>query len=643
MKLTEFVKKGLVAVNQSFATRDEAIQFLADKLDAQGVLSDRERFVADVYERESQSVTGMENGLAIPHAKSTSVKQATFAAVTLREPIDDWPSLDPNNKVNLIFLLAIPDTTADTHLAILAELATRLVDEDYRARLLTSKTEDAFYENLDAYVATSSGASIDESKQLILAVTACPAGIAHTYMAAENLQKSGAKMGVNVRVEKQGANGIEDRFTNEELEDAHAVIFAADVAVKDMNRFSHLPSLKTSVAKPLHDSDTLIEQALRLKKDPSADFAVRENVDQKSGGLSDVKDAVMTGISHIIPLIVAGGMILAFAVFISQIFHVQDLYNTEGSWLWMFRQLGGGLLGTIMIPVLSAYIAYSLADKPALGPGFAIGVAANLVNGGFLGALIGGLLIGYFMRFMKKYIKPKGVLSGFVSFWVYPVVGSLVAGVLMIVILGGPISALNETMISWLNSLSGGSALLLGAVLGIMVSFDLGGPVNKAAYAFCIAAIAEGNFMPYAIFSSVKMVSAFAVTMATLLFKKYYDDYEIGIGRSTWILGLAGITEGAIPFMIRNPLKVIPSLCVGSAVTGAIVAVSNIGLSVPGAGIFSLFLLNSDMNGFVAAAIWFFAAVIGAIISATLLIAFKRAEYNKKHVQTILKGEMNEV
>ncbi|HLN61037.1 MAG TPA: fructose-specific PTS transporter subunit EIIC, partial [Symbiobacteriaceae bacterium] len=431
--------------------------------------------------------------------------------------------------------------------------------------------------------------------------------------------------------EKQGANGIEDRHTSELLRKADAVIFAVDVAVKEESRYAHLPKVKTSVANPLKNAKALINQALerasstpkRAGAEPVA-AATPEQEEEKSYK-TEVKDAILTGISHIIPVIIAGGMTLAVAVMISQAFGLQAVYNAQNSWLWLLRQLGGTLLGTLMVPILSAYMAYSIADKPALGPGFAAGVAANLINSGFLGGMLGGLLAGYVLKWMKKNIKPKGTFAGFVSFWVYPVVGTLIVGSIMLFVVGKPLAFINQGLIGWLNGLSGANALLLGAILGAMVSFDLGGPVNKAAYAFCIGAMANGNFVPYAAFASVKMVSAFSVTGATLFGKRYFTEAEQEVGKQTWLLGLAGITEGAIPLMMNDPLRVIPSLVAGSAITGAIVAYFQVGLNVPGAGIFSLAFLKGP-QAFVAASVWLGAALLGAVISMALLIATRKAK-----------------
>lgn len=633
MLLQSLTSPTLISTNQTFHSKDEAIRYLIKKLGEAGKLHSEEMFYQAVLDRETLSPTGFEGGLAIPHGKSTAVKEAGFAIATLKKPLGSWESIDPNNQVELIILLAIPESEGgSTHLTLLSELVTRLSNENYKNRLLHSKTNEELYLNLDKQNdEVDNHKEVNKTGKTLLAITACPAGIAHTYMAAEALVKAGKELGVDVFVEKQGANGIEDRHTQEQLRKADAVIFAVDVAVKNEERYSHLPKVKTSVAKPLRDAKGLINDALNKvenapKRENNSEIIPED--DDKKSLKNEIKDSVLTGISYIIPIIVAGGMTLAAAVLISQAFDLQELYATEGSWLWQLRQLGGTLLGTLMVPLLAGYMAYSIADKPALGPGLAAGVAANLIGSGFLGGMLGGLLAGYFLKYLKHYVKPKGTFAGFVSFWVYPVVGTLVVGTIMLFVIGKPLAFMNQGLISWLEGMSGANAIILGAIIGAMVSFDLGGPVNKAAYTFCIGAMASGNFVPYAIFASVKMVSAFSVTGATIIGKKYFNQQEQEVGKQTWLLGLAGITEGAIPFMMNDPLRVIPSLIAGSAVTGAIVAYFDLGLNVPGAGIFSLALLQGKPL-LAAGSIWLGAALIGALISMVLLIATRKNKINK--------------
>lgn len=625
MDLKQATSKNLIMIDCELDTKEEVIKVLVEKLYKEHKICSKEEFYKAVLDREKLSETGISDGIAIPHGKSDTVKEASFAIAKLKKPVKDWESLDPENKVELVFLLAIPTAeAASTHLELLAQLMTKAQDKDFLEQIKSAKSVDEIYDSLEAETKKKEVAK--EYSKTIVAVTACPAGIAHTYMAAEALVKAGEELGVKVYVEKQGANGVEDRHKAEILKNADAAIFAADVAVKETDRFSHLPIYKTKVAAPIKDGIGVINAALeKAEREPRGEYTetvVEE--EQKESVVSDIKESVLTGISYIIPLIVAGGMINAFAVLLTQGFGLQELVATEQSWLWCFKQMGSGMIGTIMIPVLSAYMAYSLGDKTALAPGFAAGLAANMIGGGFLCGMLGGLTAGYTIRFLRKAIPAKGTLAGFVSFWVYPVLSTLIVGIVIFLLIGKPVAWINTALINFLGSMSGSNGALLGAVIGIMVSFDLGGPVNKAAYTFCVGAMAEGIFMPYAAFASIKMVSGFAITAATKLFKNLFTKEEREIGSSTWILVLAGITEGAIPFMMADPIRVIIALCTGSAVTGAIVGSVAIGLDVPGAGIFSLFLLKNGVGGIANAAIWFFAAVAGAIVSTILLVFFRK-------------------
>lgn len=432
MNLSNLTNNKLIEIDLELNRKEDVIKHLIKQLKSEGKITSEEEFFKAVMEREALSPTGFEAGLAVPHGKSDVVLEASFAVATLKRPIEDWESVDEDNKVEFVFLLAIPTAEAgSTHIELLAELMTRISNDDYKKRLQNSKSATELFDNLDKNIAKD---NVDISKfdKSIVAVTACPAGIAHTYMAAEALVKAGKEMGVAIYVEKQGANGIEDKHTNEQLKNADAAIFAVDVAVKNQERYNHLSVYKTKVATPLKDAKGIIERALKQAENKNKGEYIESNdSEEKISFKEEAKTAILTGISHIIPLIVAGGMVLAFAVLVSQAFGLQDTYNTDGSWLWMYRKLGGNLLGTIMVPVLSAYMAYSIGEKPALAPGFAAGIAANMINGGFLGGMLGGFLAGYIIKAFKKYIPAKGTLAGFVSFWVYPVFGTLIVSSLM--------------------------------------------------------------------------------------------------------------------------------------------------------------------------------------------------------------------
>ncbi|MIC56729.1 PTS 2-O-a-mannosyl-D-glycerate transporter subunit IIABC [Escherichia coli] len=637
MNLTTLTHRDALCLNARFTSREEAIHALTQRLAALGKISSTEQFLEEVYRRESLGPTALGEGLAVPHGKTAAVKEAAFAVATLSEPLQ-WEGVDGPEAVDLVVLLAIPPNEAGTtHMQLLTALTTRLADDEIRARIQSATTPDELLSALDDKGGTQPSASFSNAPTIVC-VTACPAGIAHTYMAAEYLEKAGRKLGVNVYVEKQGANGIEGRLTADQLNSATACIFAAEVAIKESERFNSIPALSVPVAEPIRHAEALIQQALTLKRSDET-RTVQQDTQPVKSVKTELKQALLSGISFAVPLIVAGGTVLAVAVLLSQIFGLQDLFNEENSWLWMYRKLGGGLLGILMVPVLAAYTAYSLADKPALAPGFAAGLAANMIGSGFLGAVVGGLIAGYLMRWVKNHLRLSSKFNGFLTFYLYPVLGTLRAGSLMLFVVGEPVAWINNSLTAWLNGLSGSNALLLGAILGFMCSFDLGGPVNKAAYAFCLGAMANGVYGPYAIFASVKMVSAFTVTASTMLAPRLFKEFEIETGKSTWLLGLAGITEGAIPMAIEDPLRVIGSFVLGSMVTGAIVGAMNIGLSTPGAGIFSLFLLHDNGAGGVMAAIgWFGAALVGAAISTAILLMWRR--HAVKHGNYLTDGVM---
>ncbi|EFF6441854.1 PTS 2-O-a-mannosyl-D-glycerate transporter subunit IIABC [Escherichia coli] len=637
MNLTTLTHRDALCLNARFTSREEAIHALTQRLAALGKISSTEQFLEEVYRRESLGPTALGEGLAVPHGKTAAVKEAAFAVATLSEPLQ-WEGVDGPEAVDLVVLLAIPPNEAGTtHMQLLTALTTRLADDEIRARIQSVTTPDELLSALDDKGDTQPSASFSNAPTIVC-VTACPAGIAHTYMAAEYLEKAGRKLGVNVYVEKQGANGIEGRLTADQLNSATACIFAAEVAIKESERFNGIPALSVRVAEPIRHAEALMQQALTLKRSDET-RTVQQDTQPVKSVKTELKQALLSGISFAVPLIVAGGTVLAVAVLLSQIFGLQDLFNEENSWLWMYRKLGGGLLGILMVPVLAAYTAYSLADKPALAPGFAAGLAANMIGSGFLGAVVGGLIAGYLMRWVKNHLRLSSKFNGFLTFYLYPVLGTLGAGSLMLFVVGEPVAWINNSLTAWLNGLSGSNALLLGAILGFMCSFDLGGPVNKAAYAFCLGAMANGVYGPYAIFASVKMVSAFTVTASTMLAPRLFKEFEIETGKSTWLLGLAGITEGAIPMAIEDPLRVIGSFVLGSMVTGAIVGAMNIGLSTPGAGIFSLFLLHDNGAGGVMAAIgWFGAALVGAAISTAILLIWRR--HAVKHGNYLTDGVM---
>ncbi|MDR2007867.1 MAG: PTS 2-O-a-mannosyl-D-glycerate transporter subunit IIABC [Alphaproteobacteria bacterium] len=626
LQLSKLTNNDLILLNQSFPNQEATIKALVEKLFQAGKISNKELFLADVLARETISSTNIAENLAIPHAKSAHVIEPSFAMAICKNNVADWQDYNQQlQPVKIVILLAVPDTQGNTtHLQLLTSFATKLANADYMESLLNATTTAEVLTALDATPTQNSATT--QSNKLLLAITACTAGIAHTYMAAEKLEQAAMSLGLTLKTQKQGANGIDGEFSTEDLSKAHAIIYAADVPVKNKELFLHIPFLEVSTSYALKNSTDVIKQAIKIGYNQKSAKPTK-----KISFVNESKKAILSGISYVVPVIVAGGMILAIAVLMREIFGLQHLWDTKDSWLNMYRNLSGGLLGTLMIPILSAYIAYSLGDKVALAPGFTAGLAANMIQSGFLGGLLGGFIAGIVIILLKKYIRGSKTFQGFFMFFLYPVLSCFIVGTIMLFVLGKPVAILNLSLVGFLDSLSGGNAIILGIILGIMVSFDLGGPVNKAAYAFCLGALASGNFVPYAIFASCKMVSAFSCTMATKVAPKYFLVEEREVGKSTWILGLAGITEGAIPLALNDPLRVLGSFIAGSAITGAIVAYFGIKLQVPGAGIISMFVMegNTYAEKLWSGIIWLLAGLLGAIISTVLLLALKGRKYHK--------------
>ena len=529
MKLSQGTSTKLIILDKKVTCKDEAFKLLASKFFDEGVISSKKEFIKAVYTREKESPTGLENGIAIPHGKSSTVKKAQFAILRTLDPIEDYKSLKENNKVKLIFMMAIPENGSEEHLDVLSTLATKLINQQYRQKIMMAKTPEEIISLLDNTNDTNLIQSpIENNKDSYVAVTACAAGIAHTYMAAEALVTEANKENISMYVEKQGAKGVENRLTVKQIQNAKAVILAHDVTLNGTDRFKGKPILDIPVAEPIKNAHDVISKAKEISKNYkfTKNNVANNTLNLKKNWKTEIKDSVLTGISYIIPIIIAGGMISAITMLIVQLFGLQALSKNPTSWISLLKALGGNLLSVLMIPILAAYMAYSIADKPALGPGFAGGLAANMISSGFLGGMLSGLIAGYLMKWMKKNIHTDGAFSGVITFWLYPVVGSLITGCLMLFLVGKPIAWLNSSLINWLNNLAGTNAILLGAIIGCMVSFDLGGPVNKAAYAFCLGAMANGNFVPYCAFASTKMVSAFTTTLVCLLKKDLVTSEE---------------------------------------------------------------------------------------------------------------------
>jgi PTS system fructose-specific IIC component len=455
-----------------------------------------------------------------------------------------------------------------------------------------------------------------DKKMKFVAVTSCPTGIAHTYMAAEALQMAAKQMGHEIKVETQGSVGAENVITAEDVRNASAVILAVDTKV-DKERFKGLPVIEVSVKDAIKDAKGLLERAAQAKPVAAVQEQASKVIEKKPK--TGAYKHLMTGVSYMIPFVVAGGLLIAF----SFAFGIKA-FEQEGSIAAALMQMGGGsgAFG-LMVPILAGYIAFSIADRPGLVPGMVGGLIAGSVGAGFLGGMLAGFLAGYVVLYLRKLIKLPKSLEGLMPVLILPVLSTLIVGLIMIFVLGGPVKAINDTMVAWLKGLSGANAGLLGAILGLMMAFDMGGPVNKAAYTFGAATIASGEpSMIMAAVMAAGMVPPLAIALSTVLAKNKYTEEEREAGKAAWALGASFITEGAIPFAAADPLRVIPSIMVGSAITGALSMIFKATLAVPHGGIFVLPIPNAVGN----LPMYFLSIVVGTVVGGVMLAALKKRE-----------------
>ena len=447
----------------------------------------------------------------------------------------------------------------------------------------------------------------------ILAVTSCPTGIAHTYMAAEALEMAAKELSVEIKVETYGSIGVENEITREEIRNAHAVIIAADTKV-DKSKFGNLPIVEATVQEAIKNPKELIERAMKLEKievEP-----VKTTKEEKSHGKKGPYQHLMTGVSYMIPFVVAGGILIA----ISFAFGIHAADN-EGSLAWALMSIGGGAAFALMIPILSGFIAYSIADRPGLVPGMIGGLLSSQIGAGFIGGIIAGFLAGYTIVLLRKWIKLPKSMEGLMPVLVLPLLSSLIVGLLMLYVIGTPAAAMNTGISNWLDNLQEGSAIVLGLVIGLMMAFDMGGPINKAAYAFGVGTIAAGQ--PSSVMAAVMaagMTPPLGIGIATLLYKNKFTKEEKEAGKAAMVLGISFITEGAIPFAAGDPIRVIPSLMVGSGVAGALTMAFKVKLAVPHGGIFVLPIPNA-VEGVLLYAL---SIIIGSLVTAFMLGSLKK-------------------
>ena len=658
MKIQDLLNKKVMLLDLQATTKEAAIDEMINSLVDNGVVTDFDVFKAGIMAREAQTSTGLGDGIAMPHSKNAAVKEATVLFAKSNKGVD-YESLD-GQPTDLFFMIAAPEGANDTHLAALAELSKYLMQDGFadRLRKVTSPDEviaafntgeeEAQAEEAKKAQAVKEAASSD--KPLIVAVTACTTGIAHTYMSEESLIKTGEEMGVNVRVETNGASGVGTPLTAEEISKAVGVIVAADKAVETA-RFDGKKLLSKPVAAGIRQPQELIQNILDGKAEvfhAENAGAAQESSEKLSLGGAFYKH-LMSGVSQMLPFVIGGGIMIALAFLLDQIMGVpKDQLSQLGSYheiAAQFKAIGGAAFG-FMLPVLAGYIAYSIAEKPGLVSGFVAGAIASSgaafggvpfasggkatlalagVSSGFLGALVGGFLAGGVILVLRKLLAgiPRA-LEGIRSILLLPLLGVFATGFLMLAV-NIPMAAINTGLNNFLSSLSGSSAVLLGLLVGGMMAVDMGGPVNKAAYVFgtgtLAATVTSGGSVVMAAVMAAGMVPPLAVFVATLLFKDKFTEEERNSGLTNIVMGLSFITEGAIPFGAADPARAIPSFIVGSAITGALVGMAGIKLMAPHGGIFVIALTSNAL-------LYLLFILIGAVVSG-ILFGFLRKPLDK--------------
>ena len=651
MKIQDLLRKDVMLLDLQATEKKAVIEEMIQSLVDHGYVTDFETFKEGILAREALTSTGLGDGIAMPHSKNAAVKEATVLFAKSNKGVD-YESLD-GQPTDLFFMIAAPEGANDTHLAALAELSQYLMKDGFADKLRQVTSPDQVIELFDQASEKAEEPVVvepaNEGGDFLVAVTACTTGIAHTYMAQEALQKVAAEMGVGIKVETNGASGVGNKLTAEDIKNAKAVIIAADKAV-EMNRFDGKPLIKRPVADGIRKTEELINQALsgnaEIYKAANGGGTAESGDEKLSLGAAFYKH-LMSGVSQMLPFVIGGGIMIAISFLLDQgvpkdqLSHLGN-YNGLSA---LFNQIGGAAFG-FMVPVLAAYIAYSIAEKPGLVAGFVAGaiakagiaygnipvykelanktpeqaeailksLAESQVSSGFLGALVGGFLAGGIVLLLRKYIKVPRSLEGVKSILLLPLLGVALTGFAMLAV-DIPMSAINTALNDFLMSLSGTSAVILGLLVGGMMAVDMGGPVNKAAYTVGTLSLAEsltsGGSTVMAAVMAAGMVPPLAVFVATVLFKNKFTEEERDSGITNIVMGLSFITEGAIPFGAADPARAIPSFIVGSALTGALVGLSGIKLMAPHGGIFVIGLTNNPI-------LYLVYVLIGAVVSGII-------------------------
>ncbi|MDH6237671.1 fructose-specific PTS transporter subunit EIIC [Cryobacterium sp. CG_9.6] len=654
--MSALITPELVALDTELGTEPATvIRHLAELIVAAGRATGVDGLYADALAREAKTATGIPGGLAIPHCRSTAVLEPTLALARLSTPVDFGSKDGP---ADLIFFIAAPDGADQEHLKILAKLARSLMKKDFTAALRSAATSAEIVDLVSNVVAPApatvgadttnagTGASVAPvaGAQRLVAVTACPTGIAHTYMAADALVAAAKAAGIDLQVETQGSAGLTP-LDPAVIAAASAVIFAVDVDVRGRERFAGLPVINAPVKRGIDDPERLIAEALAAAANPDArrvsGGTTTSDATEKNEHLGQkVKRALLTGVSYMIPFVAGGGLLIALGFLlggyeITQIADTVVLQNSltnlpeGGIAIYLgavFFKIGALSMG-FLVPALAGYISFAIADRPGIAPGFVAGAVAGFMGAGFLGGIVGGLLAGVVAAGIGRISVPRWLRS-LMPVVIIPLVASIVASGLMFIALGGPIASLTVALNSWLNGMTGASAVILGMILGLMMAFDLGGPVNKVAYAFAVAGLGAAsltNQAPWQIMAAVMaagMVPPLAMALATVLDRRLFSLAERENGKAAWLLGASFISEGAIPFAAADVFRVIPASMLGAAVTGALSMAWEVTSKAPHGGIFVFFAIDNFL-------LFVLSIVIGTLVSAFAVVGLKRYAVRK--------------
>ncbi len=634
MRITDLLDKNSISLNAAPADKKETLDLAVELMAKSGKLSDVEKYREQVYAREEESTTGIGEGIAIPHGKCDAVKAPGLAAMVIKNGVE-YESLD-GEPVTLLFLIAAPNTKDNVHLDVLSKLSVMLMDENFTTSLRNAKSVEEFLQIIDA--ADESAKSIDdrlsdtgittEEKKgfKLLAVTSCPTGIAHTYMAAEALEKAARAADCQIKIETRGSAGAKNVLTAEEIEAADCIIVAADAKVP-MDRFNGKKVISCQVSDGIGKADQLVEQAVNgnVEVFHGENGEAKAAVTGKESAAHKIYTQLMNGVSHMLPFVVGGGILIAIAFLIDGLnvdinalpADQRSNFGTITPIAAMFKNIGGVAFG-LMLPVLAGFIGMAIGDRPALALGFVGGMMAANGKSGFLGALAAGFLAGYLILGLRKICdRLPDAIEKLAPVLIYPVVGILIMGLAMNFVVEPIMGGINTGLNNFLSGMGDSSRIVLGLILGGMMAIDMGGPFNKAAYVFGTAAITAGNYDIMAAVMIGGMTPPCAIALATLLFKNKFTKEERDAGPTNFIMGLAFITEGAIPFAASDPLHVLPSCIIGSALAGALSMAFHCTLMAPHGGIFVFPVVGN-------AVMYLVALVAGTVVSALLLGVLKK-------------------